>query len=726
METGGALGTEELSVPGEATLCKAMQAEACSGDRRLLSYVLALVIGLAMLATLMPGAAIVGTGGIWSAPGGDVAQGLTGHLALQMDAWRFPPLVTRALFWPKGLSVAMTDSNPLMSLLAKSWHTLTGRVVNLLGVWFALCWVLQPVAAVYALRGMGRFGPVPCAAAAMLAALAPALLYRIGHINLCGHFLILAALGLVCRAARRPEEPVWARAGVLLTVMVLCHPYLYLIGAALLLSLPAQHLLERDFRALKKTTLPGLIVLLVPVGVYRALSGTLGGGDGGFGTFSMNLLSPVWPQRSGVFGPERPILDATGGQYEGFNYLGACILLLLAVALAGQAWRPTAVHARLGRFQGLAGVLLLLTGFALSSRVYAGHHLLVSLGDMPWKRLFGMARSSGRFFWPVGYALMLFGVASAARLRQGIAVPLLAVAVLLQYADARPLLRWVRQVMAGETAATDPLPVLPPGARLVTVLPPLECSSAALAQRQDARLLLAALRAGARLGDAAVARQPRWTNCERMLTDALELPLAPGEARVFNDPAVLSLLRPGLLGAGAVCGGQGGTVICARGAGAVAGRPVTAEPEIPAVTLPAYGLTGMWLAPYLAHGWTFGADGTAWSNGLRSTILARVPPGRGVVLNLTLRGVPPRREGRQWVTVLAGARPLMRLTLEAKRASVVSVPFAPAETGEGVVRIALDVEGPVDPGAVGIAAPVGQTALHLLSLDVAEAAGGAG
>ncbi|HTR15644.1 MAG TPA: DUF6311 domain-containing protein [Acetobacteraceae bacterium] len=562
----------------------------------LLSYAFALAIGVAMVAMRMPVAAILGTGAMWTAPSGDLAQSLTGHLALQMDAWRFPPLVASYLFWPHGLSVAMTDSNSLMSLLAKLLSSLTGHSgINLLGIWFALCWGLQPVAAVYALRGLGRFGPGSCVAAALLAAWFPALLYRVGHINLCGHFLILAALGLVFRALLDPARPVWARAGVLLTVTILCHPYLYFMGVALLLSLPVQRLLERD-PALWRTGFHCLIAVVVPVGVFCILSGALGSVGGGFGFNSMNLLGPVWPQISGLFGPDLPILDANGGQYEGFNYLGAGILLLLAAAMLHLVRGGDAESVVSARFHGLAVMLVLLTGFALSSRVYAGHRLLLDLdGLLPWGRIFGAARSSGRFFWPVGYALMLFGVAWAARQRRLVAVPLLGAAVMLQYADERPLVLGLQAAMIG--GGTRDLPVLPTGARLVTVLPQHECTKAKLADLQDTPVLLAALRAGARLGDAAVARLPRWMTCDRQLADGLALPLSPGEVRVFNDPAVLPLVRPTALGPGASCARQGGTVVCAREAGAVAGEPFPAEPALSASPVPAVSLTGAPLTP---------------------------------------------------------------------------------------------------------------------------------
>ena len=114
--------------------------------------------------------------------------------------------------------------------------------VNLLGVWLALCWAAQPVAAACAARGL-RLGTLPCLAAGVLAACWPALLIRMGHINLCGHFLILLSLGLALR--RLPGGGGWLAPGLLLLAAVLVHPYLFQIAALVLASVPLQAALER-------------------------------------------------------------------------------------------------------------------------------------------------------------------------------------------------------------------------------------------------------------------------------------------------------------------------------------------------------------------------------------------------------------------------------------------------------------------------------------------------
>jgi hypothetical protein len=77
-------------------------------------YIVAAFIGLVATLLLMPRDALLGDGGLWASPYGDIATTLTGHVAFQADAWRWPLLHSANLMWAHGLSTAMTDSNPFV------------------------------------------------------------------------------------------------------------------------------------------------------------------------------------------------------------------------------------------------------------------------------------------------------------------------------------------------------------------------------------------------------------------------------------------------------------------------------------------------------------------------------------------------------------------------------------------------------------------------------------
>jgi len=633
--------------------------------------------------------------------GGDLAQNLAGHLAFQQGGWTWPALVSTQLFWPEGLNIALTDSNPLISLIAKvAVAPLMGEPTNLFGVWIALCVVLQPVAAAYAANALapkanGSRVLLIATAAAAFSLLWPAWLSRLGHINLIGHFCLLMALGLSARAvANRRPVPVGPTVG-LLTAAILIHPYLFVFSAALL----AAPLLRADIQG-RHARLKEASRLLMSVGcaalLHRLLGGSSGGADRGFGHYSMNLLSPIFPQRSGIFGASLPVIDATGGQYEGFNYLGAGGLLVVAVALAlgwGRGWRG---------WYPLLGVLGCLTFLALTPRIYAGTLLVLPLPAWPWDQVFGIVRASGRAFWAVAYALVFGAIGFlGVRLPVVLSAPLFGLAIAIQAMDTTPLLNEARGILAEGEAHLPPLPVLPPGLHLFRTAPP--CPAPGVAASIIDRSRLAAVRAGAALTDIRSARSPVWFNCETGLSDALETPLQAGETRLFLPPAS-RVLRQEALGVEAMCRSQGEAVLCARRLD-VQGAQIPSGEALPTLTDE--------LAALLATGWQADTDGTAWSEGPRATLLFRTD---AAAIRLHLSGIG-RRVGEPRPAVFrVNNGPPVPLTLPdlSEQDVVLNVP---QPRDRNIVRIVIDLYRPIDPRARNLMAPVRRAGVQLRSVS---------
>ncbi len=530
-------------------------------DDWLAQYGLAALIGLSWVLYVLPWAVLAGTGGMFAVPGGDLPTNLAGHIAFQAPGWHWPLLRAPALAWPDGVSIAMTDSNPAVSLLAKPLAGALGHTVNLFGVWLAGCFILQPIAAVYALRAFTALQPAPgrlnawlaAAAAAGLALLLPAYLFRIVHINLMGQFLLLAALGLAARPLATEAPPRSGAMFALLLLAVLVHPYLYLFCAATLSAPLVGMMLRRAEGTRAEARRFGLAVVL-PVGLFVLLNGGLGQGGPGFGLYSMNLLSPVLPQKSGLFGADLPILDATGYQYEGFNYLGAGILLLLAAAAACLLWIGSASRRTIRRrWAGLILVLLGLSGLAVTPHVTLGALDLIPLQSRLLEQIFGVVRASGRAVWVVDDAGVVAAVGLlATRLRPALLAPLLAAGLVLQWVDDAPLRAGLRRYLAGTDAVPAAFAVpapftIPPGTTLFRVVP--RCGAGAVAATA---YQLIALRAGARLTDMRLVHPPTDAVCARALEAGLDAPLIAGETRLFL-PSVRDRLRPDRLGAGVVC-----------------------------------------------------------------------------------------------------------------------------------------------------------------------------
>jgi hypothetical protein len=176
-----------------------------------------------------------------------------------------------------------------------------------------------------------------------------------------------------------------------------------------------------------------------------------------FSFFSMNLSAPVnpalglMPDKSSLrsmFIDPRPL--ATGGQYEGYNYIGFGIILLAFTALSLPIIKACvrlktvgalAVCPRIPRLILYPTVIsaVLLTAFAASHKVTWEGSTLFTV-PIPDKLLSfcEIFRSSGRFFWPVSYLIMwlvFWRCSSLLRHKPVILTGILHVALALQLVD---------------------------------------------------------------------------------------------------------------------------------------------------------------------------------------------------------------------------------------------------------------------------------------------------
>lgn len=511
-------------------------------------YTIAALVGLAAAFYAVPAETFGGWGGMFAHPDGDLNANLIGHLAFQRPGWHWPLLRAPAMALPRGEAISFSDSNPALSLIAKILASLRGRPANLFGLWIAACIALQPVGAVFALRGLlprkviawtWTRGAVAPLAAALLALAVPCWLYRIGHINLFAHVLLLAALGLAARWCRDGAQPRAGPAFALLAAAILVHPYLY-IFCAIVLAAPALNSAARnpDRRS-------GLVSLalsaLLAAGLILLLSGGAGGNGPGYGLYSLNLLGPFWPQASGLFGASLPVLDATGYQYEGYNYLGLGALLLVgtaAVMLAVSARRRA-----LPGYRGLILIMVALTLLAVTPRLTAGGSVLLAVDLRFADPLLGHIRASGRAFWVVAYALMLGSIAVlATRLTPFRFASFLALVIALQWLDCGPLRRQALNALAGRGQVADLLPI-PAGTALYRTVPP--CGPDGV---HADTYRLQALRLGARLADARLAHEPTEEECATRTVTGLTDAMQPGEARLFL-PDVAARVHPDAINA---------------------------------------------------------------------------------------------------------------------------------------------------------------------------------
>jgi hypothetical protein len=396
------------------------------------AYLAALLLAMAMVLHLYPLSFLVGHGLYFE--GGDAASHVAGWLFFEKDDWHFPLLKSVRLNAPEGTSIAFTDSIPLLALLLKPLRSLLPDGFHYFGLWHAFSYLLQAAAAVFLIRSLNIRHLPGALLAAAFAITWPALTHRLGHTALMTQALLLLALG----AYFRGYHAAWTirSAGLSLIALscgaLLVHPYLlamvYPIFIACLLSL--YRLSRLTFRQGLNWVMASLVALLVILYAGGYFIGK-GAAAGGYGIYSLNLLSPFC---GGLFCTP---VDATGGQDEGFNYLGAGVLLLVPIALllhGRELPRTARKHAPL---------LLVLLGFGLyaaSNRIFLGQHLLLDVHIPRWlESAFGIFRVSGRFFWMVGYGVLFAVLTVLLRRRSNLLLVITTAALLLQWHDTRPL-----------------------------------------------------------------------------------------------------------------------------------------------------------------------------------------------------------------------------------------------------------------------------------------------
>lgn len=386
---------------------------------------------------------------------GDSAQSYMGWLAFRAEPWMFPLGRLHALGLEQAHSIVYSDSIPLLALVFKLFRRWLPATFQYDGIWLCLCYVLQGY---FACRLLSLFtrSRLLLAVGTVLFLLSPIMLLRAqAHLALSAHWIIVCALYLYYVPPSRGRLWQWL---VLLWLVPLVQAYLVVMAYAIWAAYLLRYLVLDRARLAKSmlwaapASIGGSLLLMWLAGYF----GDMDVSAGGFGFYSMNLLSPFMPV--GIRPFLMPTLSpATAGQYEGFNYLGAGVLLALMAGAVWWCWRgrrPGQVQAWQKR-PGTAIALCawVLTALAVSNVVTFGSHVLFTL-PLPtivakWANTF---RCSGRLFWPVYYLLMLVAVRGLSRLPvRGMQVTAIVV-LLLQFIDLQPFLQVSRHTAAGKVA----------------------------------------------------------------------------------------------------------------------------------------------------------------------------------------------------------------------------------------------------------------------------------
>jgi hypothetical protein len=245
---------------------------------------------------------------------------------------------------------------------------------------------------------------------------------------------------------------------LLISIGALVHPYLTVMLLGLATAFYARFWLVDQkctmTPALLQLALLGLTCLLMwwQAGYFFIDNKNMTGIN--LGHYSMNLLSPINAMGAGsLLFRDAPV--ATNGQYEGFNYLGAG-MLLMGIWMMYELKKNPVQRSTLKKYLPLIVVCIGFTIFAVSNKVTIGNVVLIDIQSQLLNSL-AMFQSSGRFFWPVNYTL-LFLIISVLIIRNSThtAFFFLSFGLAIQSLDLSPAYQFQRQVRDNPARHLDP------------------------------------------------------------------------------------------------------------------------------------------------------------------------------------------------------------------------------------------------------------------------------
>lgn len=342
---------------------------------------------------------------------GDWAWHFMGWHFFREEPWQWPLGRIKNFYAPMGTAIGYTDSLPLFAFLFKPLSPWLPPYFQYIGLWIFLGFMLQGVFAGLLLRLVTNNLFLQALGISFFV-IAPILLGRVGHDTLVAHWLLLAGLWLYFRpwSATYSWQPFthWA---ILMAISAWVHPYLTAMLMGLVIAFYGRWWLIDKNSNTFNTSLQ-LLSLLMIIGILWWQAGffiipSQEMASSGLGYYSMNFLAPLNAMGWSKFLQPLPFLH--DGQYDGFNYLGLGVWILILWAIYEFNRQPVSRIVWL-KLSPLLIICFLFTLLALSNKISIGSLVLVELQG-EFLKIFTPFRSSGRFFWVVGYLIVFLTIA---------------------------------------------------------------------------------------------------------------------------------------------------------------------------------------------------------------------------------------------------------------------------------------------------------------------------
>ena len=354
----------------------------------------------------------------WVMSSGDLTQHYIGWEYFRDSKWTFPIGMSNNYGYPIGVAITYTDSIPILALFFKLIRGILPARFQYFGIWGVLCFALQGGIAAVILKKYIKNLILVLLSTIFIIICPPMLRKMFNHTALAAHWIILLSLAIWVYRHKfkrtRSKIITWTIINIL---GVLIHPYFIPMIMTVMLGFFIDELIyDKKIKDAIFTCISSIISIVI---VFWAIGGFTGESAEaqGLGEFSMNINSLFNPMGWSSFFKDLPIANV--GQYEGFQYLGLGIIVLLILLIIllscknifkKRKIRKELVADRVKKIISPLIVFVILLTISLSNIITFNDKIIYEYKlPMSIESIFNIFRSTGRLFWPITY-IIIFSV----------------------------------------------------------------------------------------------------------------------------------------------------------------------------------------------------------------------------------------------------------------------------------------------------------------------------
>ena len=327
------------------------------------------------------------------------------------DNWHFPLGKNPNYGIEIGNSIVFTGAVPFLSIILKIFKNFLPNNFQFFSFWIFLCFFLQLLFSyliVYHFTQNKKYSVI----SSFFFILSPILFYRIPmHISLVGQWIILASFFAETITKEKIRFYYWIS---ILAISPLIHFYFTLMLSLIYFIIAFDRfLIEKKFlRTLKEISVPFFSLLLVMYlsGYFEiSLPDSLGYGYGYYKANILSFFNPAPTAYNFSWSNFIPMIQTSGGEQEGFGYLGLGGIILFILLSFNFVKREPLLGFKKNRPYYLLIIIFFI--LAISNTINFGSFVLL---DTPLPKFLyaplSIIRASGRFIWPIYYLILIVGL----------------------------------------------------------------------------------------------------------------------------------------------------------------------------------------------------------------------------------------------------------------------------------------------------------------------------